>query len=59
MKPEAKLMSTTETAALLGVGKQTLRRLKDIPRYRIGGLVKYKRDEVEEWIESNAVGSES
>ena len=60
---EIKWLSARETAAMLDVNKQTLagwrktNRYPDLPYARIGGLVKYKRADVERWLESRTVGT--
>ena len=54
------LLTTNETAAILGVQVQTLamwRLYKRGPRYtKMGRLVKYRRSDIEAFIERNSVG---
>ena len=56
---EDRLMSTKETMKFVGVAKQTLRGFDDLPYYKIGGLIKYKLSDLEKWLESHSVGTES
>ena len=58
-KPEAgdPLLTVEEVAKLLGkstswVYKQSM--LKDIPRYKIGGHLRFKKSEIEAWIDEKA-----
>lgn len=54
------LLSAEETARILGVKPQTLaawRLYKRGPRYtKMGRLVKYRRSDIEAFIERNSVG---
>lgn len=53
------MMTATEVAELLGVSVYTVHRLKSkpggIPAYKVGGSVRFKRDEVEAYIKGQAV----
>ena len=53
------LMSATEVAEFLGISVNTLYQLRyrgdSLPRgYRVGGRIKYRRSDVEAWLEQQA-----
>lgn len=55
---EPKWMSTAEAAAVLGVYSRTLYRLVDsgdLPAYRIGRVIRFKREDVDAYIETSRV----
>lgn len=43
-------LNRREVAELLGTSESRVKRL-DMPSYKIGGLVKYRRLEIEEWLQ--------
>ncbi|MFA5459796.1 MAG: helix-turn-helix domain-containing protein [Candidatus Paceibacterota bacterium] len=50
---QKELLSTTETAELLGISKNTLYEWiiqKKIPHFKVGRLVKFKREDLEDWL---------
>lgn len=53
------LLTVEDVAALLGVHRQTVYRLKDkpggIPAYKIGGRVRFRAEEIEAYIKAQAV----
>lgn len=54
-----RLMSATEVAEFLGISVNTLYQLRyrgdPLPRgYRVGGRIKYRRADVETWLEEQA-----
>lgn len=58
LRPQSDLMTRNEAAAYLGVTEQTLAAWKCTGRYRlpvvkIGRLVKYRRADLEEFIQRN------
>lgn len=54
----ARLMTAKELAAYLGVAEQTLANWRYVGRgprfYRVGQLVKYRRGDVDRWLEERA-----
>ncbi len=54
MKEGDKMLSVNQVTEILGVSRTTLWNLtkrRDIPSYQIGGSVKYKKSEVNEYIQ--------
>lgn len=52
------LLKFKETAGILGISVRTLREMVfkgKIAHYRIGGLIKFRKDDVLQWIELNRV----
>ena len=53
------MMTANEVAEMLGVSAKTVQRLRSkpdqLPSYKIAGCVRFKRDEVEEYIKQQAV----
>lgn len=54
------LLSTAEAAKRLGIAEQTLRKWRSkgspsIPYVKLGSLVKYRREDIDEFIESSTV----
>jgi excisionase family DNA binding protein len=50
---EDRLLNLEDTAALLGVQPRTVRAwvaAGKLPHYRVGWLLKFKRDELEAWL---------
>jgi len=50
---QKELLSTEETAEFLGISKNTLYEWivqKRIPHIKVGRLVKFKRDDLDEWL---------
>lgn len=55
---ETNLLTVEDVAALLKVEKQMiykLKRDKKIPFVKIGGVIRFRRVDVNEWIESSVV----
>ena len=54
----AALMTDKETAALLGISTRHLHRLRDrqkiVPPLRLGGSVRWRRQQVLDWLEDGA-----
>ena len=51
-----------EIAAYLGVKKDTVYkwvRLRGMPAHKVGRLVKFRREEVDEWVRSGKAGRRS
>jgi excisionase family DNA binding protein len=57
------LLTTEETAAYLGVKPQSLAiwrlRGENLPFVKVGRLVRYRRSDVEKWIESRTVATKA
>ena len=51
---EEKLWNATECAEYLGVHPQTVYRNQNIPRHRIGELVRFVPAEIRAWVSMNA-----
>jgi excisionase family DNA binding protein len=54
--------SVEEIAAYLGVKKDTVYkwvRLRGMPAHKVGRLVKFRREEVDEWVRSGKAGRRS
>lgn len=53
------MMNVHEVAEMLGVSEHLVRRIAGrgdgIPAYKIGGCVRFKREEVEQYVSSRAV----
>lgn len=50
---EKQLLDTTETSAFLGISKNTLYEWvlqNKVPHIKVGRLVKFRRDDLEEWL---------
>ena len=51
-----KLLSVTEAAEFLGIKKSTLYEWiiqKKVPHYKVGRLVKFRREDLEAWLKEN------
>jgi excisionase family DNA binding protein len=51
-----KLLSVTEAAEFLGIKKSTLYEWiiqKKVPHYKVGRLVKFRREDLEAWLKKN------
>ena len=60
MDNTTQLLTEAEAAELLGLAKQTLAVWRschryDLPYYKIGSAVRYKRADLEAWLEENRV----
>lgn len=60
---EHELMTVKELEAYIHIDEKTIYRMAKsgkIPHYRLGsdgGLIRFKRDEIDEWLKQKAVGS--
>lgn len=57
MKPETRYIGIAAAAAYLGLSKSTLYKLAAparaaIPTYKVGGSVRFDREELDRWMES-------
>ena len=51
---EEKLLSVDDVCEYLGIGRDTIYKwiaVKSLPAYRLGRLWKFKKEEVDKWIE--------
>lgn len=51
-----RLMDFKEVKDYLGIGETTLRKLvreRSIPAFKIGGYLRFRRDELERWLEGH------
>lgn len=58
MKTSKNLISINQLAEHLGVQKSTIYgwvHMREIPHYKIGRLLKFRSDEIEEWIQGRRV----
>jgi excisionase family DNA binding protein len=56
---EGRWFSVEEIGAYLGVKKDTVYkwvRLRGMPAHKVGRLVKFRREEVDEWVKSGKAG---
>ena len=57
------IMNTLEAASYVRLGKPTLERFRvtgEGPRYaKLGGAVRYRRSDLDEWLASRVIGSTS
>lgn len=63
MHEEPSVMNEDQAAAILGVKPQTLAVWRstgryDLPFVRVGRLIRYRRADLEAWLEKRAVGPE-
>jgi len=60
MRDTSFLLSPREAAKMLGICEKTLWNWTsprgDIPRYKLGRLVKYRPKDLEEWLEKKRIG---
>jgi excisionase family DNA binding protein len=60
---QADVLNTKEAAAYMRLGKPTLERFRltgDGPKYcKLGGAVRYRRCDLEDWLESRLMSSTS
>jgi excisionase family DNA binding protein len=52
-QPTKEVMSRTEAAAYIGIGKSTLDRL-DIPKIQIRRRVLFKKEAIDKWLAQNS-----
>jgi len=53
-------LSVDDIAAYLGIKRETLYKWlaeKDIPAHKVGRLWKFRKDEIDKWVESGAADS--
>jgi len=53
---DGRLMDFKEVKAYLGIGETTLRKLvreRSIPAFKIGGYLRFRRDELNRWLENH------
>ena len=56
---ETDVMTVREVAEYLKVKERTIYRLvsqADIPAFKVGGSWRFRRGEIDQWTESNAIG---
>ena len=55
--PEGEILTLDEVAAFLKAGKRTVYRFAqngDIPAFKLGGTWRFRRSELERWIDENS-----
>jgi len=60
-QPELEIMTLPEVAALLKVTERTIYRLagaKKIPAFKVGGVWRFRKTDIEAWINSQSVDTE-
>lgn len=60
-QPELEVMTLPEVAACLKVTERTIYRLagaKKIPAFKVGGVWRFRKTDIEAWINSQSVESE-
>ena len=58
---EDEILTLDEVAAYLKAGKRTVYRLaaaKKIPAFKVGGIWRFQRSDIEQWIKSQTTGSQ-
>jgi excisionase family DNA binding protein len=50
------LLTADDLAELLRLSRAAVYRLRELPRYKIGGAVRWKRQVVERWLEGQREG---
>jgi len=59
METSAILMNVIELANYINIKEKTIYskvEAKEIPHFRIGGLIRFKKSEIDQWIEGQRVG---
>jgi excisionase family DNA binding protein len=59
MDTSAILMTIRETSNYINIKEKTIYakvEAKQIPHFKIGGLIRFKKDEIDQWIEEQRVG---
>lgn len=54
--PASPWLTLADAAAYLGWSRQRLYKRRDVPRYKHGGRVMYRRDELDAFLEGHAEG---
>ena len=59
MECRDQFLNVIEVSTYLGIKPKTLyARIKEIPHYKVGRLVRFRKDEIDAWMQKHRVGKE-